>query len=219
MKLICTVVPTVYINLSPDLDPPAAITCDTILDAAVGIVHFQSTLKIDVPLLHVNHCATTCARIHHHLACRRTTLTTKMSKKGVLLRDPVSDLFARIRNGYLAQRATIEQPHSRQTEGVVNAFIRAGYLRSVRIVPPPSPRHAQFNRMEIVLKYDEEGNAAVRRLRRVSRPSRRIYRQIARVPLASAGLGSWIMSTPAGILHCAEAREKCVGGEILGEVF
>lgn len=142
-----------------------------------------------------------------------------MSKKGVLLRDPVSDLFARIRNGFMAKKATIKHPYSRLSASVTSTLIRQGYLRGMRIIPPKSPCDAQFNTMEIELKYGDNGKPAIRRLRRVSKPSRRVYRRISDLPLASNGLGSWILSTPQGILHCAEARQKCVGGEVLGEVF
>lgn len=142
-----------------------------------------------------------------------------MPKKGVLLRDPISDLFTRIRNGYMAKRATILHPHSKLAANVVNTFIRQGYLRGMRVIPPESPRHAQFNSMEIELKYDHLGNPAIRSLRRVSKPSRRVFRKIDELPLASGGLGSWILGTPNGILHCAEARKRRVGGEVLGEVL
>lgn len=142
-----------------------------------------------------------------------------MVKKGVMLRDPISDLFTRIRNGYMAKRATITHPYSRLSSDVVNVFIRQGYLREMSVLPPESPRHAQFNSMLITLKYDTLGNPAVRSLRRVSKPSRRIYRGVDEIPLATGGLGSWILSTPHGVLHCAEAREKRAGGEVLGEVF
>lgn len=142
-----------------------------------------------------------------------------MARKGVWLRDPVSDLFTRIRNGYMAKRATISHPHSKLTANVVNAFIRGGYLRGMRIIPPESPRHAQFNQMEIELKYDAMGNPAIRSLRRVSKPSRRVFRKIDEIPLASGGLGTWFLSTPAGILHCTEARRRRLGGEVIGEVL
>lgn len=142
-----------------------------------------------------------------------------MLKKGVLLRDPVSDLFTRIRNGYLVKRATVRHPHSRIAAAVVNVLIHQGYLSGMRIIPPESPRAAQFHTMEIDLKYDISGQPAIRSLRRVSKPSRRVYRNISDLPLASNGLGSWILSTPKGVLHCAEARRKHIGGEVLGEVF
>lgn len=140
-------------------------------------------------------------------------------RKAVLLRDPLSDLFTRIRNGYAAKRATITHPYSRHSGDVVSALIRQNYLRSMQIVPPESPRHPQFDTMRITLNYDSLGNPSIRYIRRVSKPSRRVYHKITHIPLASAGLGSWILSTPEGVLHCTEARTKRIGGEVLGEVF
>ncbi|KAI0565967.1 ribosome protein S8 [Gracilaria domingensis] len=142
-----------------------------------------------------------------------------MRGRGVLLADPISDLFARIRNGQNAKRAAIHHPYSRFARDVVNALIRQGYVSSISIIPPKSPREPQFNQMHITLKYDNYGQPAIKKIRRVSKPSRRVYRSIAELPLASNGLGSWILSTPKGVLHCAEARDMNVGGEVLGEVF
>lgn len=142
-----------------------------------------------------------------------------MPRKGVLLRDPVSDLFTRIRNGYMAKRATITHPYSRLSANVVKVFVQQGYLNDMRIVPPQSLEHAQFDSMEITLRYNNEGVPAIRSLRRVSKPSRRIYRKIDEIPAATGGLGTWILSTPQGVMHCAEARQRRVGGEVLGEVF
>lgn len=142
-----------------------------------------------------------------------------MRGKGVLLRDPVSDLFTRIRNGQNARRATILHPYSRFVSDIVDVLIKQGYVKSMRIIPPESPRAPQFNHLEISLRYDEHGEPAIKRLRRVSKPSRRVYRSIAQLPLASNGLGSWILTTPKGVIHCAEARKLNVGGEVLGEVL
>lgn len=140
-----------------------------------------------------------------------------MRGKGVLLADPISDLFTRIRNGQAAKRAAILHPRSRVAASVIDALIRAGYVASMRIIPPACPRSPQFDHLEITLKYDNDGNGAIRRIRRVSKPSKRVYRRIDQLPLASRGLGSWVLSTPKGVLHCAEARKQRVGGEILGE--
>lgn len=142
-----------------------------------------------------------------------------MGRKGVLLADPVSDLFTRIRNGQAAKRMSIRHPYSRFALSIVDALVRHSYVESVKIIPPASPKAPQFDHLEISLKYDNTGNGVIRKIKRISKPSRRIYRAIDELPLASGGLGAWILSTPKGVLHCAEARERRVGGEVLGEVL
>lgn len=142
-----------------------------------------------------------------------------MGRKGVVLADPISDLFTRIRNGQLARRASILHPYSRFSAAVVQVLVAQGYLSGMSVIPPASPRAPQYDKIQIDLKYDSHGNGAIKKIRRVSKPSRRIYRGFQELPLASGGLGSWILSTPEGVVHCAEAREKRVGGEILGELL
>lgn len=137
----------------------------------------------------------------------------------MLLRDPLSDLFTRIRNGQNAHRASILHPQSRFVTAVLQVLIDQGYLTGMRVVPPATPRDPQFNHIEIFLKYDAEGNGAIRKIRRVSKPSNRIFRGIDELPLSANGLGTWILSTPKGVIHCAEARKQRIGGEVLGEVL
>lgn len=139
--------------------------------------------------------------------------------RGVLLRDPLSDLFARLRNAQQAKRASLLFPESRFTKQVIQVLIQQGYVQDMCVIPPLSPKHAQFNHVKITLKYDEQGNGVIKKLRRVSKPSRRMYRGIRELPLASGGLGMWVLSTPKGVMHCAEARQRGVGGEVLGEVL
>lgn len=139
--------------------------------------------------------------------------------RSVLLRDPISDLLTRIRNGYGLKRASIQHPYSRLAAAVVSALIRHRYIQDMHIVPPKSPRDPQFDTMQVHLRYDKYGNPAIKTIKRISKPSRRIFRGIAELPRPSAGLGSFILSTPQGVLHCAEAREKRVGGEVLAEIL
>lgn len=142
-----------------------------------------------------------------------------MGRKGVSVSDPISDLFTRLRNGQMARRVTVRAPYSRFAIAVLDVLVSRGYLHNFRVVPPASPIAPQYNQLEIALKYSADGTGAIRMIRRVSKPSRRVYKSIHQLPKASAGLGEWILSTPAGVMHCAEAREKMLGGEVLGELL
>jgi len=56
-------------------------------------------------------------------------------------------------------------------------------------------------------------------LKRVSRPSLRIYVGAQEIPPIRAGLGTTILSTPAGIITDREARKRNVGGEVICSVW
>jgi small subunit ribosomal protein S8 len=71
---------------------------------------------------------------------------------------------------------------------------------------------------EIELKY-YNGQPAIRDIKRVSKPGRRVYSPVKTLPTVANGLGVAILSTPKGVMSDAKAREENVGGEILCNVF
>ncbi|MCA9644351.1 MAG: 30S ribosomal protein S8, partial [Myxococcales bacterium] len=60
---------------------------------------------------------------------------------------------------------------------------------------------------------------AFRKLRRVSRPGRRVYVGHNEIPRVMSGLGMSILSTSHGLMTDREARSRKVGGELLCEVY
>jgi small subunit ribosomal protein S8 len=72
--------------------------------------------------------------------------------------------------------------------------------------------------LEIELKY-HEGRPAIRELKRVSTPGRRVYTSVKELKPHRQGLGVSIVSTPQGVMTDSSAREKNVGGEVLCQVF
>ena len=128
--------------------------------------------------------------------------------------DPISDLFARIKNGQQARLQVISAPASKYVENVLGVLQREGYIRA-------------FNRKDIgkgkadvniELKYDG-GAGVIKALDRVSTPGKRIYTGINKLGKFYNGRGVFILSTPKGVLSDREAREQNVGGEVLGKVF
>ena len=85
-----------------------------------------------------------------------------------------------------------------------------GFIREYQIVKQePVPV------MKIYLIYDEKNDPAIKGLRRVSKPSLRMYARHNEVPRVLGGLGITIMSTPKGVMTGASAWRAKVGGEVL----
>lgn len=127
--------------------------------------------------------------------------------------DPLADMLSRIRNAQQRGRSTVRSPASKLRSNVLDVLQREGYIRGYSRAEPV-PGKAE---LIIELKY-YEGEPVIRRLRRISRPGRRVYSGIADLPKVRNGLGISILSTPRGVLSDAEARKAHVGGEILCEV-
>jgi small subunit ribosomal protein S8 len=127
--------------------------------------------------------------------------------------DPIADMFTRIRNAQATAKPTVRMPGSKVKAAIAKVLKDEGYIRDVQLVRGENNKSV----LEIALKYFE-GRPAIDRLDRVSRSGLRVYRGKGELPKVMGGLGIAIVSTPSGIMTDAQAREKGVGGEVLGTV-
>ena len=132
----------------------------------------------------------------------------------VMVNDPVGDLLTRIRNAQNARLAFVHCPASKLRRAVLDVLKREGYIHDFREVPTDNG-HTNF---QIEPRY-VDGNGAIKKMSRVSKPGRRVYSQVTAIPRVFNGLGISILSTPRGVMSDREAREANVGGEVLCQVF
>lgn len=131
-----------------------------------------------------------------------------------MMTDPVADMLTRIRNAGRAGHAEVRCRASKLKRAIAEVMVAEGYLDAV----------AQEERegrpvLCIKLRYNSAGDWIVDGLRRVSRPSRRVYVGAGKVPKVRNGLGIAVLSTPRGVVSDRRAREESVGGEVLCEVW
>ncbi|MEM1178838.1 MAG: 30S ribosomal protein S8 [Acidobacteriota bacterium] len=128
--------------------------------------------------------------------------------------DPVADLLTRIRNALLAKHDRLDVPSSKLKRNIVALLKQEGYLQDFEVIEQ-EPQDV----LRIFLAYNYQGIPAVRRLERVSKPGRRVYRGADDIKPVLNGLGTAIVSTSRGLLTDKQAREMRVGGEILCELW
>jgi small subunit ribosomal protein S8 len=130
------------------------------------------------------------------------------------MNDPLGDLLTRIRNAQMRRRPKVSTPASKLRARVLDVLTAEGYIRGyARIERKNGPAE-----LEIELKYSN-GQPAIREIRRVSTPGRRVYSAVRDLTTVANGLGVAILSTPKGVMSDSRAREENVGGEILCNVF
>ncbi|MBI2507142.1 MAG: 30S ribosomal protein S8 [Candidatus Niyogibacteria bacterium] len=129
-----------------------------------------------------------------------------------MVNDPVADMFSRINNASRAGKATVLVPYSKLKIEIAKLLEKRGLVGEVA-------KRGKKNRRNIELKlfYDEDGSSRIEEIKRVSKPSRRIYKGWRDLRPLKRGLGFYIISTPAGLIDDKQAKHLKVGGEILGE--
>jgi len=129
--------------------------------------------------------------------------------------DPIADLLTRIRNASHAGFPAVDAPGSRLKREVCEVLKNEGYIRDYSFEDD-----GKQGVIHIKLKYvGEEREPVITGIRRVSRPSLRIYTNKREVRLVRSGLGVSIVTTSKGVMTDRQARRENVGGEVLCEVW
>lgn len=128
--------------------------------------------------------------------------------------DPIADMLTRIRNAIMASYDTVDIPCSKMKINITRVLKAEGFIKNYKILNQEGQRV-----IRIFLKYDENGEPVIDGLKRVSKPSRRVYAKSKKIPKVLGGYGINILSTSRGIMTDKEARKLGIGGEILCSVW
>jgi len=131
-----------------------------------------------------------------------------------MMTDPIADMLTRIRNAIRVERPHVDIPLSKVKRGVAEVLKREGYIWDWEIV-----EDKPASQLRVYLKYGPNGERVIRRIRRISKPGRRVYAKAANLRPVLGGLGISILSTSRGVLSDREARQRRLGGEVLCEVW
>lgn len=127
--------------------------------------------------------------------------------------DPISDFLTRLRNAYAANHETVLVPGSKLKLVIAKILEREGFIGAVK-----ETNVGPKKTIEVALKYNEKA-PAIRNIKRVSTPGRRVYRGADELRTVLSGQGIAIISTSAGVMTNREARRRRLGGEVLCEVY
>jgi len=125
----------------------------------------------------------------------------------------LADMFAQIRNGQQARLDRVRVHASKLLGNVLEVLKKEGFIRDYRKVE--KDMKAEY---EIDLKY-YEGERVIKEIVCISKPGRRVYCEISKLPKYYNGLGIAILSTSKGVMSDFDARHANVGGEVLCSVF
>ena len=127
--------------------------------------------------------------------------------------DLIADVFTMIRNASMAKKENLDVPASNTIRSILEIFKNEGYIENFKLIEDKKQGMAR-----IYLKYIA-GKAAIKNIKRISKPGLRIYVKHQKVPSVLRGRGLAIISTSKGILTDKQAKESGIGGEIIGYIW
>lgn len=129
--------------------------------------------------------------------------------------DILADMLTRIRNGQKAKLLFVSIPYSKMRCNVLDILINEGYVASYVV----SDVRSGIKNIDLKLRYDAYGNAAIKEIIRVSKPGKRFYTGIKDLKDYYNGMGVYVLSTSRGIMSDKQAKKLRVGGEVICKVF
>ncbi len=126
------------------------------------------------------------------------------------LSDPIADMLTRIRNATRVSKTEVKVRASRICEGVASVLKEEGFIEDYDRIDD-----GKQGILRITLKYDAAGRSVISEIARASKPGRRVYSSVDRLPRVLGGMGVAIVSTSRGVMSDRNCRKANVGGEIL----
>ncbi len=127
--------------------------------------------------------------------------------------DPISDMLTRIRNAIAVNKREVSMPYSRIKQSVAELLKSNNFIDGVIVA-------GEGIEKKLVITINKENtNARITEIKRMSRPGRRMYTSVDKIPNIKRGRGIVIVSTPQGLMTGDDAKKTRVGGELICKVY
>ena len=127
--------------------------------------------------------------------------------------DPISDMLTRIRNAIAVRKSEVSLPHSKVKESVARLLKDSNFIDSVSVSSAP------IGKTLTVTINNEDSNARITEIVRLSKPGRRYYVSSRDIPTVKRGRGVVLISTSKGLMTGEQAKTQKVGGELICKVY
>lgn len=129
-----------------------------------------------------------------------------------MVTDIIGNFIIRLKNANSSHKESVSVYTSKSKEAIADALVRAGFVKSFS-------KNSSGKMLDIILAYKTNNDPKINGVKRISKPSRRIYKGYKEIKPFKNGFGTTIYSTPWGVFSDKEAIKKNVGGEVLFNIW
>ena len=118
-----------------------------------------------------------------------------------------------IKNAGFAGHESVNVPYSKLKEAIAQVLKKEGFIKDVEI---KSEKAKKVLALEL---FSENRVPKIKGVKRISKPSKRIYQKTSEIRSVKSGYGALIISTPRGVMSGRDARKAKLGGEALFSIW
>lgn len=127
--------------------------------------------------------------------------------------DTISDMIIQIKNAGSAGHDRVLVPYSKFKHSIAEVLKKENFIKGVET------ESKKGRKMLAVDLFMENRVPKIKGVKRISKPSRRIYKKSSDIRSVKSGYGALILSTSQGIMSGREARKSQLGGEALFSIW
>ncbi len=132
-----------------------------------------------------------------------------------MVNDTISDILTRIRNANMVKHQIVQIPSTKMSLAIVNILKEEGFIEDFESYDENNKKC-----LLISLKYlGKSRQSVITKIKRVSKPGLRVYKNAKELPKVLDDLGIAIISTSKGVMTNLKAKELGIGGEVLCYVW
>lgn len=130
--------------------------------------------------------------------------------------DQIANAIVKIQNAVRVKHDSVSIPRIKILGEILRVLQKEGFIEGYTEKDTENVSKANYH---ISLRYNSDGESVIHGVKRISKPSRRVYTGYNSIPSVYNNFGRIIVSTSLGVITDAEAKRRKVGGELLFSVW
>lgn len=127
--------------------------------------------------------------------------------------DQISNFIIKLKNAGNAGQEVVSVPASKLKLSIVEVLKKEGFVKDF------TEKSEKGRPVIVVSLFSENRIPKIKGVKRISKPSKRVYKKSTELRSVKNGYGALILSTSAGVMTGREAKAAKLGGEALFQIW
>lgn len=127
--------------------------------------------------------------------------------------DQISNFIIKLKNAGNAGQEVVSVPASKLKLSISEVLKKEGFVKDF------SEKSEKGRPVILISLFSENRIPKIKGVKRISKPSKRVYRKATELRAVKNGYGALILSTSAGVMTGREAKAAKLGGEALFQIW
>lgn len=127
--------------------------------------------------------------------------------------DQIANLITTLKNAGVAGHDNVVTSYSKLRHSIAEVLKKEGFVKDV------DTRMEKGRKVMVITLLSENRVPRINGVKRISKPSKRVYKKAGEIKAIKNGYGALIVSTSHGVMSGSEARKAKLGGEALFSIW